>query len=64
LYLLNHSKTKSLKMKKQFLAFAPALLMAAVFTMSSCEKEEDKTYANVLVAHASPDAPGVDYAGR
>jgi hypothetical protein len=29
-------------MKKQFLAFAPALLMAAVFTMSSCEKEEDK----------------------
>lgn len=47
-------------MKKQFLAFAPALLMAAVFTMSSCEKEEEKTYANVLVAHASPDAPGVD----
>jgi hypothetical protein len=48
-------------MKKQFLAFAPALLMAAVFTMSSCEKEEDKTYANVLVTHASPDAPGVDW---
>lgn len=58
-YLYSKTKTR-LKMKKQFLAFAPALLMAAVFTLSSCKKQEDKTYANVLVAHASPDAPGVD----
>jgi len=27
---------------------------------SSCDKDDDKTYANVLVTHASPDAPGVD----
>lgn len=47
-------------MKKYFLAFAPALLVAAVLTTSSCNKDEDKTYAKVLVTHASPDAPGVD----
>lgn len=47
-------------MKKQYLALAPALLVAALFGLSSCEKEEEKTYANVLVTHASPDAPGVD----
>lgn len=46
-------------MKKVFMAFAPAIMIAAILTTSSCKKDE-VTYANVLVAHASPDAPGVD----
>lgn len=45
-------------MKKQILALAPAVILAAVLMFSSCKK--DKTYAKVLVTHASPDAPGVD----
>lgn len=47
-------------MKKTFLAFVPALLLGAVMTISSCSKEETKSEANVLVTHASPNAPGVD----
>jgi hypothetical protein len=46
-------------MKKVFLAFAPVMMIAAIMTTSSCKKDE-ATFANVLVAHASPDAPGVD----
>ena len=46
-------------MKKVFLAFAPVMMIAAILTTSSCKKDE-ATFANVLVAHASPDAPGVD----
>jgi len=47
-------------MKKHLTAYAAFVLTAVVFSLSSCEKEETKTYANVLVTHASPNAPGVD----
>ncbi len=47
-------------MNKKFFAFVPALLLGAVMTITSCSKEETKSEANVLVAHASPNAPGVD----
>lgn len=47
-------------MKKNLTAYAAFILTAVVFSLSSCEKEETKTFANVLVAHASPNAPGVD----
>lgn len=37
------------------------VVFTALVTISSCKKDEDaKTYAKVLVTHASPDAPGVD----
>ena len=36
------------------------LLLSSIMVFSSCDKDDDKTYANVLVTHASPDAPGVD----
>ncbi len=42
------------------LAFAPAILLMAATLFSSCSKDEDLAQANVLVIHASPDAPGVD----
>jgi hypothetical protein len=47
-------------MKKVFSVFSAILITATVTLLSSCKKEETKTYANVLVTHASPDAPGVD----
>lgn len=48
-------------MKKSFLRFTTlGIVAAALVSFSSCEKEEEKTFANVLVTHASPDAPGVD----
>jgi len=47
-------------MKKKVFAFIPVAIIAAVVLISSCTKEEEKTYAKVLVTHASPDAPGVD----
>jgi hypothetical protein len=47
-------------MKKVFSVFSAILITASVTLLSSCKKEETKTYANVLVTHASPDAPGVD----
>ena len=47
-------------MKKKFLALIPVALLTAVVFVSSCTKEEEKTYAKVLVTHSSPDAPGVD----
>jgi len=37
-----------------------AILVAGMMVFSSCDKDDDKTYANLLVAHASPDGPGVD----
>jgi hypothetical protein len=46
-------------MKNRILTLTLALAAVAVFT-TSCDKEDDKTYANVMVTHASPDAPGVD----
>lgn len=47
-------------MKNRILAFAPAILLTAAALLSSCSKDEDIAQANVLVIHASPDAPGVD----
>lgn len=37
-----------------------AILVAGMMVFSSCDKDEDKLFANLLVTHASPDAPGVD----
>ncbi len=49
-------------MKKQFLSFTSVALLLSLVMLSSCKKDEEatKNYANVLVTHASPDAPGVD----
>lgn len=47
-------------MKKVVFAFAPAMLIASVLTISSCKKEDEKKFAKVSVTHASPNAPGVD----
>jgi len=47
-------------MKKTISIFASVILAVSLFTLSSCEDDEKITYANVLVTHASPDAPGVD----
>ncbi len=47
-------------MTKRFSLLSATLLVASLLVFSSCDKDDDKTYANVLVAHASPDAPGVD----
>jgi len=47
-------------MKNRILAFAPAILLTAAALFSSCSKDEDISQANVLVIHASPNAPGVD----
>ena len=47
-------------MTKRFSILSVTLLVASLLVFSSCDKDDDKTYANVLVAHASPDAPGVD----
>ena len=46
-------------MRKTISMLATAILAFSLVTLSSCE-DEQITYANVLVAHASPDAPGVD----
>lgn len=46
-------------MKKTISILATAILALSLVTLTSCE-DEQITYANVLVAHASPDAPGVD----
>ena len=47
-------------MKKNILILtAIAVVFMSVF-ITSCNKEEDKTYGKVMVAHASPNAPGVD----
>ena len=48
-------------MKKRLSVFTAVVLFAGLAMVSSCSKDEEtKTYANVLVTHASPDAPGVD----
>ncbi len=47
-------------MKKKLLALIPVALLTAVVLISSCKKDDEKTYAKVLVTHASPNAPGVD----
>lgn len=47
-------------MKKAFSVLTAVVLIANLVSFSSCQKDETKTYANILVTHASPDAPGVD----
>ena len=47
-------------MKHSLSIIASILLLSSIMVFSSCDKDDDKTYANVLVTHASPDAPGVD----
>jgi len=48
-------------MKKQFSIFASALFLFTLTLVTSCKKDEETTpKANVMVVHASPDAPGVD----
>ena len=47
-------------MKHSLSMIASILLVFSIMVFSSCDKDDDKTYANVLVTHASPDAPGVD----
>ncbi|MCX6199063.1 MAG: DUF4397 domain-containing protein [Bacteroidetes bacterium] len=50
-------------MKNKIQIFASALFLAAIVLVSSCKKDEtiiEQSYANVLVTHTSPDAPGVD----
>lgn len=46
-------------MKKNFIYVLSAVAVLG-FGLSSCEKEEVKEYAKIMVTHASPDAPGVD----
>lgn len=49
-------------MRKSFLALTSATLFISLVMLSSCKKDEEvtKSYAKVLVTHASPNAPGVD----
>ena len=47
-------------MRKAISIFLSVILATSVLTLSSCEDEVEVTYGNVLVTHASPDAPGVD----
>ncbi len=49
-------------MKKSFLVLTSATLFISLVMLSSCKKDEEvtKSYAKVLVTHASPNAPGVD----
>lgn len=46
-------------MRKTISIFASVILTFSIFTLSSCE-DDPITYSNVMVIHASPDAPGVD----
>ena len=46
-------------MRKAISILATAILAVSLVTLSSCE-DEQITFGNVLVVHASPDAPGVD----
>ena len=45
-------------MKRQISFLTIAAVVASMAILTSCEKE--KTYADLMVIHASPDAPGVD----
>ena len=45
-------------MKNKISFFISAIFIASIALLSSCEDE--KTYADLMVIHASPDAPGVD----
>jgi hypothetical protein len=48
-------------MKTKISILASVILMSSAVLFTSCEKDEDvHEHANVMVVHASPDAPGVD----
>ncbi len=49
-------------MKKQILSFIPIVAIALAGILSSCSKDKLVTYQkfNLMVTHASPDAPDVD----
>lgn len=49
-------------MKHTISKLTSLLLLSSILVFSSCDKDDDnKTYANVMVVHASPDGPGVDF---
>lgn len=47
-------------MNKRISILFSALLVAGMMVFTSCDKDDDPTTANLMVVHASPDAPGVD----
>lgn len=47
-------------MKSQLTRWSLLSAVIALFTFSACKKDKTPAKANVLVTHASPDAPGVD----
>ncbi len=47
-------------MKTTNFLLALLLSFSAITVFTSCDDDDDTRYADVLVAHASPDAPGVD----
>jgi len=48
-------------MKTKISILASVILMSSAVLFTSCKKDEDvHEHANVMVVHASPDAPGVD----
>ncbi len=47
-------------MQKEISILTSRLLLASILVFSSCDKNDDKTYGDLMVVHASPDAPGVD----
>ena len=47
-------------MKTNLSKFASFFLLSAIIIFSSCDKDDDKTYAKVMVVHAAPDASGID----
>lgn len=47
-------------MKLQLTRLSLISAMFALFALSACKKDKAPVKANVLVTHASPDAPGVD----
>ena len=50
-------------MKNKISIFLSTILFASITLFTSCKEDEsndDKSYAKVLVTHASPNAPGVD----
>lgn len=53
--------TKTIKtMNTNLSKFAAFFLLSAVIVFSSCDKDEDDPKSNVMVVHATPDAPGID----
>jgi hypothetical protein len=47
-------------MRSRISIIISAIFIALITLVSSCEKDDEKTYANLMVVHASPDGPGVD----